>query len=890
MVTSAATSPRVIIGRTGTENNGGIFTEDYNTKMQHPTIWTHFERMDNDQTIYQIKQGITLPVRRAEFELEGDSKEIKEWVESQLFDDRRFENWLEQALEYYFWGFAMFEVTYAVEEGKTVWQDIGYRHQRTIEKWNFDGDTLRDIEQMAEDLGTGAYKTVNIPADKLMLFTANQRGRSYAGKGLYRVLWKIWSMKEAVEKYLAMYCERIGAGIPVVTIPTGMSDADADKLETIMKKFRAGEHQYFIGTAGMTVDLLQGGTQGQTDLIAVIKHYEEDMAKAALLQFLNLGTTQTGSRSLGEDMSAFFLRSAQAMGDYIAEVFNREIKRLCSFNFPNEEDYPTLVVRGIAEKDVEGLSRAFKNFVDAGAIDAKDPKIQVYTRALMDLPEMDEDDLKAAEEERDAAREQRLAPPVAPGASGVTSAPAKFTDDPPMSPVAISSYFGNMDPAKRANVLRGLCGKYEDENTAVSQATARVASIDARLSGLRDRIGKKATQFYTNYMETLVTAISEGNAPQSVRPARVDKAVEGMSAETTEAYGAGQKDYGAPVAEFIEWEPRTRKELKAKLMIGVRKIQDSAEIALMQAKRTGLTGAKRTEYLTQQIYGLSEANLQRSIREVVNVAYGDGRQAAARKMNAPLEVYAAVMDRDACYECMVRDGQVHRAGDPDYLTGGENRHCLGHDACRCINIPLEESDTFYDPDQPRDDPGMWAAGRSIGGSTAKISYAKGAKDKEYDVYRRTETIKTTDKQLGNIRAELNDDIRSAVDKQEIEIDTYARLKSDRAGTYTSGTFNKDKKARIQLNKKNYNEQEAAWALDHEYGHHITFTAPEKLRGKNGWDVADIHRITGEGVTEYARISWDENFAESFAAYRNNPKMLKKKAPKMYAFMKEVVFK
>ncbi len=92
MVTSAVTAPRIIIGRTGTENNGGIFTEDYNTKMQHPTIWTHFERMDNDQTIYQIKQGITLPVRRAEFELEGDSEEIKEWVESQLFDNNRFEN------------------------------------------------------------------------------------------------------------------------------------------------------------------------------------------------------------------------------------------------------------------------------------------------------------------------------------------------------------------------------------------------------------------------------------------------------------------------------------------------------------------------------------------------------------------------------------------------------------------------------------------------------------------------------------------------------------------------------------------------------------------------------------------------------------------------------
>ena len=42
-----------------------------------------------------------------------------------------------------------------------------------------------------------------------------------------------------------------------------------------------------------------------------------------LAQFINLGTTETGSRALGNSFIEVFLQSLQAFAGYICDVFNR---------------------------------------------------------------------------------------------------------------------------------------------------------------------------------------------------------------------------------------------------------------------------------------------------------------------------------------------------------------------------------------------------------------------------------------------------------------------------------------------------------------------------------------------------------------------------------------
>ena len=80
-----------------------------------------------------------------------------------------------------------------------------------------------------------------------------------------------------------------------------------------------------------------------------------------LAMFINLGTTETGSRALGASFVDVFLQAEQAYADYIAEVITRYlIREWVGYNW-GDVDMPKLVAGQIQPLDIPtldgGLSR-----------------------------------------------------------------------------------------------------------------------------------------------------------------------------------------------------------------------------------------------------------------------------------------------------------------------------------------------------------------------------------------------------------------------------------------------------------------------------------------------------------------------------------------------------
>ena len=77
------------------------------------------------------------------------------------------------------------------------------------------------------------------------------------------------------------------------------------------------------------------GMEGQTrDPLPSIQHHSEQITRSVLAMFLNLGSTQTGSRALGNSFLDFFHLSLNATAALICDTISETtIRRLVDFNF-----------------------------------------------------------------------------------------------------------------------------------------------------------------------------------------------------------------------------------------------------------------------------------------------------------------------------------------------------------------------------------------------------------------------------------------------------------------------------------------------------------------------------------------------------------------------------
>lgn len=379
-----------------------------NPELQWPLSIEVFDRMRReDSQVKSVLKAVTLPIRRTSWML--DPSGVREDVLQLVADDlglpikgrpvapprRRggrfsWQEHLRLALLELPHGHSVFEQVYRIDDAdRARLRKLAWRPPRTISKFDVARDGgLKAIEQH------GMGETVRLGVDRLVAYVNEREGGNWAGESLLRSAYKNWLLKDRLLRSQALTVDRNGLGVPIyegAPTPDGMTGDDRDawikrELDNGLKaatSFRSGEYAGASIPNGAKLTL-QGVEGDLPDADKPIRYHDEQIARAVLAHFLNLGT-ETGSWALGSTFADFFVASLQAVAMHIADVTQQHvIDDLVDLNWGVDEPAPQLVFDEIGAKS-PATAEAVKALIECGAVEPDD-ELEADLRARFNLP------------------------------------------------------------------------------------------------------------------------------------------------------------------------------------------------------------------------------------------------------------------------------------------------------------------------------------------------------------------------------------------------------------------------------------------------------------------------------------------------------------------------
>lgn len=382
--------------------------EESTPELRWPASITVYDQMRRqDAQVTSVLRAVTLPVRRTTWRIDpGDARpEVVELVATDLglpiagqpaaapLRTRGRFSWSEHlrtALLMIVFGHSYFEQVYRLDgAGLARLRKLAWRPPRTISAVHVATDGgLESIEQHpaflagSRLLGGGPYLTApKIPVSRLVAYVHDREGADWLGTSLLRPAYKHWLIKDRLLRVQAQTIDRNGMGIPLYKGTE--NETNLDKGMALAKAWRSGDSSGAAVAHG--ADLVLRGVEGQLpDADPAIRYQDEQIARAVLAHFLNLGT-QTGSWALGTTFADFFVFSLQTLAEQVADTANAHVvEDLVDVNFGEDEPAPRIVFDEIGSKH-GATAQAIKMLIDAGAV-FPDPQLEEFIRTAYGLP------------------------------------------------------------------------------------------------------------------------------------------------------------------------------------------------------------------------------------------------------------------------------------------------------------------------------------------------------------------------------------------------------------------------------------------------------------------------------------------------------------------------
>ncbi|GAA3405039.1 phage portal protein family protein [Pseudarthrobacter polychromogenes] len=378
-------------------------------ELQWPKNIDVYDRMRRqDAQVISVIRAVTLPIRRTKWRI--DPNGARPEVARQVADDLglplvgdenepvirtrdRF-SWSEHlrlSLLMLPFGHSIFEQVYRIDEaGMARLRKLAWRPPKTISRIDVASDGgLVAIHQHGNEKPMGV--------ERLAVYVNEREGGNWLGQSLLRPAYKYWLLKDRMLRVQAQTNDRNGMGIPVYTaseLPESVTGEDRTKREAdevaaglkLAKGLRSGDNSGASIPNGAELDV-KGVTGTLPDADKPIRYYDEQIARAVLAHFLNLGT-ETGSWALGSTFADFFTLSLQTVAMQIADTTTQHvIEDLVDINWGPSEPAPRLVFEEIGSRH-PATAEAIRALVDCGAI-KPDQKLDDHLRTVYGLPAAD---------------------------------------------------------------------------------------------------------------------------------------------------------------------------------------------------------------------------------------------------------------------------------------------------------------------------------------------------------------------------------------------------------------------------------------------------------------------------------------------------------------------
>jgi hypothetical protein len=381
------TAPQNEIGYATTNASSFWSFDDAETtpELRWPSsVYVYDQMRRQDAQVASVLRAVSLPVRRTPWRIDpaGAKARVTQFVADELGlpvvgkepkaasrtrDRFSWPDHLREALLMLPFGHMYFEQVYRIDPGgdRAHLRKLAPRMPRTIEEIKVAPDGgLISITQCAPVTG-GSGGQRPIPVDRLVAYVHEKEGGNWLGSSLLRPAYKHWLIKDRLLRVDAQTIERNGMGVPLYVGAEGEADLSAGL--TMAKAWRAGESSGSAIPYSANMRLL--GVEGDLpERIPSIRYHDEQIGRAVLAHFLNLGT-QTGSWALGTTFADFFVLSLQTLAQQIADVATQHIvEDLVDINFGPTEPAPKVVFDEIGSRQA-ATAQALKALADAGLID-----------------------------------------------------------------------------------------------------------------------------------------------------------------------------------------------------------------------------------------------------------------------------------------------------------------------------------------------------------------------------------------------------------------------------------------------------------------------------------------------------------------------------------------
>lgn len=403
-----------------------------------------YSRMETDTQLTGLMIVNTLPVRR--FRWEFDPNGARPTVVNHVADNHglpirgneettrrrsgfKHDRHMAYAFRALVFGHYHFEELYEYrEDGLLHLSKLGTRPPTTIQNFIVDDHgELEAIEQVPALRGSLAslaqgFQATPIPETALLSYVWNPGDDGdVVGRSMLRSSYRSWLAKDALIRIDVVKNERNGMGMPWFEVDPAASPEQIEALAAIARSVRAGEDGGAAGPGKLSLV----GTTGQTpDTIGSIRYHDQQMSRTFSAMWMDLGSSETGARALGETLMEATLEAQGAIAEWYAECLQAQIDREVLYNWGPDEQAPLITFTRL-----ETAELALKELVlgvEKGLIEV-DPELRAAVEERWKVPGQKaaaQRELEQREAEDQAAeaegRDPRLPapPPALPAPSG----------------------------------------------------------------------------------------------------------------------------------------------------------------------------------------------------------------------------------------------------------------------------------------------------------------------------------------------------------------------------------------------------------------------------------------------------------------------------------------
>ena len=304
--------------------------------------------------------------------VEDEDTEVYDFIKDMLQNmDTKLNMTVKQMSSAILWGYNVHEIIYDVnQDNKIVVKKLIPVHIKTLQDNCFKYDDNGDLEFIHQVSG---IDTVDIPADKVVLYSFGSMYGELEGHGLLYDFRPIVEDKENLMDWLMTFAERNGS-------PTmyGKTD-DPTSRDQLLDAF----DDIADGTTGMVVGVdddvgvLESSHRGEI-FFSALQYKDNQIFRRMFIGNLLMGdNSQTGTYAQSQTQLEFGNMVFDGILEEVANIFQTQIiDPIVNWNFGSERKAPVISFEKFTRGDMQKLFSILQPLIQGGVVDGENTAVQ----------------------------------------------------------------------------------------------------------------------------------------------------------------------------------------------------------------------------------------------------------------------------------------------------------------------------------------------------------------------------------------------------------------------------------------------------------------------------------------------------------------------------------